>query len=204
VDRYDWGSQNIQDEIKIKFSPNTQTPSNKNIFGLKPMDEIPRFESHSNDVMIQCAFTQYSLKQGLKVFPVEARDATIAEIRQLHEMQFLQPVHKFSLTNQEFLRVLNSITFIKQKSCGKIKTRTSADGRPQQAIFEIWEATTNRINITDVSSRCLQKPSHCCLRYTRSVPAFHTNRRCTYETYRRNDGFLSMRRFINILGIRHH
>jgi hypothetical protein len=51
------------------------------------MDKIPRFESHSNDVMIQCAFTQYSLKAWLKAFPVEARDAVIAEVRQLHEMQ---------------------------------------------------------------------------------------------------------------------
>jgi hypothetical protein len=56
------------------------------------MDEIPRFESHSNDLMIQCAFTQYFLKQGLKAFTVEARVATISEVRQLHEMQVFQPV----------------------------------------------------------------------------------------------------------------
>jgi hypothetical protein len=87
VDRHDWGSQCIQDEIKIKFYPNSQTPSIRNTFDLKPMDKIPRFESHSNDVMIQCAFTQYSLKAWLKAFPVEARDAVIAEVRQLHEMQ---------------------------------------------------------------------------------------------------------------------
>jgi hypothetical protein len=140
VEGYKWGSQHIQDKIKVKFSPITQTPSIRNTFGLKPMDEIPRCESHSNYVMIQCAFTQYSLKQGLKAFPVEVRDATIAEITQLHEMQGFQPVHKSSLTNQELLRVLNSITFIKQKWCGKIKPRTCPDGRPQHAFFEKWEA----------------------------------------------------------------
>jgi hypothetical protein len=36
--------------------------------------------------------------------------------------------------------MLNSITFIKQKRCGQIKARTFADGRPQLAIFEKWEA----------------------------------------------------------------
>jgi hypothetical protein len=114
------------------------------------MDEIPRCESHSNDVMIQCAFTQYSLKQGLKAFPVKARDTTIAEITQLHEMQVFQSVHKFSLTNQDLLRVLNSITFIKQKRCGKIKARICADGRPQQAIFEKWEATSPTVRTESV------------------------------------------------------
>jgi hypothetical protein len=157
VDRYKWGIQHIQDKIKVKFSPNTQTPSIQNTFGLKPMDEIPRCQSHSQHVMIQCAFTQYSLKQGLKAFPVEARDATIAEITQLYEMQVFQSVHKSSLTYQELLRVINSITFIKQKRCGKIKARTCADGRPQRAIFEKWEATSH------ISSRCLRKTSHCCI-----------------------------------------
>jgi hypothetical protein len=114
------------------------------------MDKISRCESHSNDVMIQCAFTQYSSKQGLKVFPVEARDATIAEITKIHEMQVFQPVHKSSLTNQELLRVLNSITFIKQKQCGKIKARTCDDGRPQQASFEKWEATSPTVQTESV------------------------------------------------------
>jgi hypothetical protein len=85
--------------------------------------------------MIQCAFTQYSLKQGLKAFPVEARDAATAEVIQLHEMQVFQRIHKSSLTKQELLRFLNSITFIKQKRCGKIKARSFANGRSQRAIF---------------------------------------------------------------------
>jgi hypothetical protein len=76
------------------------------------------------------------------VFSVETRDAATAEVIQLHEMQVFQQVHKSSLTKQELLRLLNPITFIKQKRCGKIKASTFANGRPQQAIFGKWEAAS--------------------------------------------------------------
>jgi hypothetical protein len=112
---YSWNNEDVEETIKSSFSPNSQTPSVQNKFVIKPMDQVPRFESISNDAMIHCAFTQHSLKQGLKTFPEEARDATIAEIQQLHDMSVFQPVHKSSLTQQEIQGVLNSITFIKQK-----------------------------------------------------------------------------------------
>jgi hypothetical protein len=78
----------------------------------------------------------FCLKQDLKALPVEARESTIVEIKQLNEMQVFRPVHISSSTKQELLRSHSSITFIKQKHCRKIKARPFADERPQQAIFE--------------------------------------------------------------------
>jgi hypothetical protein len=71
--------------------------------------------------MLQYAFTQYSLKQGLKKFPVEAKEATMKEIKQLRDMHVFKPVHKSSLTKQEIQQALGSIIFIKEKRCGRIK-----------------------------------------------------------------------------------
>jgi hypothetical protein len=147
---YSWNDEDVDNTIKSSFSPNSRTPSVRNTFGIKPMGQVPRFESITNDKMIHCAFIQYSLKQGLKKFPEEAREATIAEIQQLHRMNGFQPVNKSSLTQQELRGVLNSMTFIKQKRCAKIKARTCADGRPQRAIFEKWEAASPTVRTESV------------------------------------------------------
>jgi hypothetical protein len=68
------------------------------------------------------------LKQGLRKYPRETKDATMAELKQLHDMKVFTPVKKSTLTRQELLDVLNTITFIKRKRCGRIKARTCADG----------------------------------------------------------------------------
>jgi hypothetical protein len=111
---------------------------------------IPHVECPKNEIISHCAFTQYSLKQGLQLFPVEARNATMAEIQQLHNMEVFELVQKSSLTQQELMRTLSSITFIKQKRCGRIKARTCADGRPQRTIFEKWEAALPTVRTESV------------------------------------------------------
>jgi hypothetical protein len=69
--------------------------------------------------------------QGLRKFPTAAKDATIAEMKQLHEINVFQPDHRSSLTRQEIQQTLGSLIFIKEKGCGRIKARTCADGRRQ-------------------------------------------------------------------------
>jgi hypothetical protein len=78
--------------------------------------------------------TQWSLKQGLSHFPEETKNARILELTQLHDMKVFQPVHWSSMTQQEIMGTLNTLTFIKIKRCGCIKARTCADGRPQKSL----------------------------------------------------------------------
>jgi Reverse transcriptase (RNA-dependent DNA polymerase) len=46
--------------------------------------------------------------------------------------------------------VLNSIIFIKQKRCGRIKARACADGRPQRALYEKSEASSPTVKTESV------------------------------------------------------
>ena len=59
-----------------------QTPSVRQVFGVEGVEDIPRTDSSANDTIIYCAFTQYSLKQALRKFPSEAKEAIVAEMEQ--------------------------------------------------------------------------------------------------------------------------
>ena len=71
-------------------------------------------------------------------------------MRQLHEMQVFRPVRKEDLTQQERLRVLNSIIFIKEKRCGRIKARACADGRPQRILYDKSDASSPTVKTESV------------------------------------------------------
>jgi hypothetical protein len=130
------------------ISPSTQTPSVCQTFG----GEIggKRNESPGHDAILHYAFTQYSLKQGLRKFPTAAKDATIAEMKQLHEMNVFQPVHRSSLTRQEIQQTLGSLIFIKEKRCGRIKARACADGRRQRFLYDKHEASSPTVKTESV------------------------------------------------------
>jgi hypothetical protein len=172
--------------IKGKYSPNSQTPSVRNTFGVPASVKGPRFESIGNNTILHHAFTQFSLRQGLRKFPVEAREATIVEIKQLHDMKVFVPVKKSSLSTQELLGVLNAITFIRQKQCGQIKARTCADGRPQRMLFEKWEASsptvrTKSVLLTSVIDAHDKRAIYWGIRYTWCVLTHQTNRCRIYK-----------------------
>jgi len=133
---------------QAEISPSSQTPSVRQAFGIK--SDKMRLESPGNDAILQYAFTQYSLKQGLRKFPTLAKEATIAEMRQLHDMNVFQPVRKSSLTRQEILQTLGSIIFIKEKRCGRIKARACADGRPQRLLYDKSEASSPTVKTESV------------------------------------------------------
>jgi hypothetical protein len=101
------------------FSPSSQTPSVRETFGIHTQGT--RVESLANDSILHHTFTQYSLKQGLRKLPVEAKEATMAEMKQLPDMNVFKPVHKSSLTRQEILKTLGSIILIKEKDVGASK-----------------------------------------------------------------------------------
>jgi hypothetical protein len=89
-------------------------------------------------------------KQGLKRFPEETKQGTIQELTQLHEMTVFEPIHKSSMTRQEIIGTLNTLTFIKRKLCGRVKARTCADGRPQRNLYQKWEASSPTVRTESV------------------------------------------------------
>jgi hypothetical protein len=100
------------EEVKWNLPANA---SAENEFDINSTQNTPHIECSKNEIISHFAFTQYSLKQGLQLFPVEARSATIADIQQLYNIELFEPLQKSSLTQQELMRTLSSLTFIKQK-----------------------------------------------------------------------------------------
>ena len=86
----------------------------------------------------------------MKMFPKDAEDAVVAEMQQLHDMNVFKPIHKNNLTEQERRQVLNSIIFVKEKRSGKIKARACADGRPQRAIYDKYDASSPTVKTESV------------------------------------------------------
>ena len=58
---------------------------------------------------------QMSLKRGLKLFGVKGEEAVVKEMRQLHDMTVIDPVHKHTLTIDDLRRSLNYLMFLKEK-----------------------------------------------------------------------------------------
>jgi hypothetical protein len=54
------------------------------------------------------------------------------------------------MTQQEIFQVLNTIIFIKQKRCGRIKARACADGRPQQILYNKHDASSSTFKTESV------------------------------------------------------
>jgi hypothetical protein len=62
-------------------SPSGQTPTIRDDFGVPNIEEM-RSEEPANDGILSYAFTQYSLKQALSLFPEDTKEATMKEMRQ--------------------------------------------------------------------------------------------------------------------------
>jgi hypothetical protein len=59
-------------------------------------------------------------------------NAVVAELRQLHNQDVMEPVNKYDLTAEERRGALRYLMFLKEKRCRKIKGCGCADGRPQR------------------------------------------------------------------------
>jgi hypothetical protein len=73
--------------------------------------------------------TQYNLKQGIRKFGDEGKQAVLTELRQLYNRDVMEPVSKYDLTPTERKGALRYLMFLKEKRCGLIKGRGCADGR---------------------------------------------------------------------------
>jgi hypothetical protein len=69
-------------EVDWFESPENQTTNVRQTFGLTINYGVTHANTPENDEFLHYAFTQYSLKQGLRL----AREATMREIQQLHDI----------------------------------------------------------------------------------------------------------------------
>jgi hypothetical protein len=90
------------------------TPSVQTTFGNNTKEDHARW--HINDEIIEYAFTQYSLKQGLRRFPVKGPKATMAEMKQLHDKHTFQPEHAYNMTEKQKRDALGSLISIKENA----------------------------------------------------------------------------------------
>ena len=139
--------ETIDDSSRVQYV----TKRGRNVKLRKDLFEHYEFlQTGSKDQIVNNISMQGSLKQGLKYFPKETRDAALSEFLQLNNMKVFEPVDQLLLLKQEILGTLNTLTFIKKKRCGRIKARTCADGRPQRNLFQKWEASSPTIRTKSV------------------------------------------------------
>ena len=82
----------------------------------------------------QCV-TQYSLQKGIKKFGERGRQSALKEMKQLHDRECFQPIHKSDLNSTERKRALESLIFMVEKRDGTIKSRHCANGSTQRAYM---------------------------------------------------------------------
>lgn len=79
---------------------------------------------------------QYSVKKGIQLFGDRARESVSKELQQLHDYKTYTPVYAHELTPEQKREALNSLIFITEKRCGRIKSRACVDGSAQRANSE--------------------------------------------------------------------
>jgi saccharopine dehydrogenase-like NADP-dependent oxidoreductase len=65
-------------------------------------------------------------------------------------MKVFETVDQLLLSKQEMLGTLNTLTFIKRKRCGRIKTQTYTNGRHQRNVYQKWEASSPTVRTESV------------------------------------------------------
>ncbi len=85
---------------------------------------------------------QYNLKAGLRKFGDKARTAAMEEMIQLHIIDTWKAVDPAKLSQEEQMRVLFLLLFLKEKQKGKIKGRVCLNGAPQRAYIPKEDAAS--------------------------------------------------------------
>jgi Reverse transcriptase (RNA-dependent DNA polymerase)/Zinc knuckle len=138
---------NIEEEMDSRYGARTGA------YNLRP--HRPRDYGHLHIALENVCMTQYSVKQGLKIFGMEGAKAVVAEMRQLEDRDVLIPRKGSMLSDKEKSSALQYLMFLKQKRCGKIKARGCADGRKQRIYKSKEETSTPTVAIESVMISCV-------------------------------------------------
>ena len=76
--------------------------------------------------------TQYSLKAGLKLHGECAEKAVGKELQQIHDMDTFHPIKLDNMTTKQYVELVSSLIFLKEKRDNTMKGRFCAVGSLQQ------------------------------------------------------------------------
>jgi len=100
------------------------------------------------------AMTHLNLKQGLKAFGEAGVEAVQTELKQLHDLKVVKPVHGNQLSKEQRAASLRHLMYLKQKRCGRIKGRGCADGRKQRIGTKKEDASSPTVAIESMMISC--------------------------------------------------
>lgn len=108
-----------------------------------------------NNIEASLVTPQYGVKRGLEIFGEKGAEAVLKELKQLHDLSVVSPVHPRDMTKEEIKRALPYLMFLKRKRCGKIKGRGCADGRSQRDFISREEASSPTASIYAIMLTCV-------------------------------------------------
>ncbi len=87
-----------------------------------------------------CLMTQHNLKPGLRKFGDKGAKAAMDKLTQLHIMDTWMAMDPLKITQEDRMRALSLLLFLKEKRTGKIKGRVCINGAPQREYTPKEEA----------------------------------------------------------------
>ena len=76
--------------------------------------------------------------------------AGMEEIQQIHDRKMFTPVDWRTLTREQKKMALESLIFIKEKRCGRLKRQSCADGIKQRYLYTKEETASQTVAIESV------------------------------------------------------
>jgi Reverse transcriptase (RNA-dependent DNA polymerase) len=107
----------------------------------------------SMDAFYKVLLTQYSVHKGLKVFGEKGAKAVMSELKQIDEMEVLEPTSE--LTQEEKQWALEYLMFLTEKRCGRIKARGCADGLKQRQYINKEQASSPTVSLEALILTCI-------------------------------------------------
>ena len=93
-------------------------------------------------IKLVCFIETHSLREGTKKFGKRGEEANMSEMKQLHDREAFTPTSPQDMTPSEQKKTLESLMFLMQKRCGRIKARTHANGSAQREWMSKEDATS--------------------------------------------------------------
>jgi hypothetical protein len=90
--------------------------------------------------------TQYNLKPGLRKFGEKGAKAAMDELTQLHIMDTWMAMDPSKITQEDCMRALSLLLFLKEKQTGKIKGCACINGAPQHEYIPKEEAASPTVS----------------------------------------------------------
>ena len=99
-------------------------------------DEAPLEAMDDEDAMLYVLGVfmvhKFSLEKGLKEFVDRAKDSTMKELTQIHDMDMYHPLDASTLTWEQRKMALSYLLFLVEKRSGDIKGRMCVEGSKQR------------------------------------------------------------------------